>query len=72
MTAMKTTPRRILSIKTVSLDEAVSMGCPQGKDNELFRGAKKLLAIQFEKFCEDVPAEAVGRVAWKGSGLTWY
>ena len=62
MTAAKTTPGRILSVKTVSLDEAVSMGCPEGKDIELFRGAEKVLAIQFEQFSEDLPAEAVGRV----------
>ena len=72
MTATKTTPRRILSIKTVSIDEAVSMGCPAGKEIELFGGAEKVLAIQFEQFSEDPPAEAVGRVAWKRSGLTWY
>lgn len=69
---MKTTKRRILSIEIVSPDEAVQMGCPEGQNSELFGGAEKLLAIQFEQFREDLPAEAVGRVAWKGSGSTWY
>jgi len=57
MTAMKTTKRRILSIEIVSPDEAVQMGCPEGQNSELFGGAEKLLAIQFEQFREDLPAE---------------